>query len=918
MDRRFLLFLLLATLLLWANLQFVRWMNGPQEVAKKDEGGEPPAKTVAEDEQPPKTLTAESTQEKPATGTDNKQHPRRWVTLGSADPDSPYRMLVVLTSRGAGVEWAALNSEDYLDLDALFYKRGYLGYLALTKADSGGAVVNVVGPGSPADKAGLKPRDIITSITGPRDKESTPVNVPADVEEYLSSRSRFGETVQVSVTRGGEKLDVGVPLGKHPLELLKPEGSFDPPLSFLMTLAEVDRTDGSEKDDKEADKKKLAISKETGITWAKATGDGALIDDVRPGSPAAKAGLQEGDTVVQLDKLKIQNPKDFKDAINAHEVPTGAYLDVTYRRGDATGTSTARLALPAELDGVRLYDADWEIIEGNDDTSVAFRKKVHVFGADLEVVKRYTLAKKEGDAPASSSNTEGPQYHLTLAVEIKRASSDGKPLKVAYQIDGPQGLPTEGWWYATKISRTSGTAGARDVVYNLDGEPKMYNCPELGHGNKFAVAQPASGEFRFASVDGRYFAVAMKPQAADGSSPSLQMLQPLVVGPVDERRLPLTNTSFRLITGSVELKDDQPLKHSYTVFLGPKQRSVLALPEYELTELIYYGWPIFAVVADLMVRILSFFYWLIPNYGVAIILLTVLVRLCMFPLSRKQALGAQKMQKLAPELKRLAEKHKNDFEGRAKAQRELFRKHNYNPAAGCLPIFLQLPIFIGLYKGLSLATELRQAPLIPGFYWCSDLSAPDRLFRWDGFMPDFLAGPTGWLGPYFNLLPIITIVLFLVQQKMFMPPPTDDQQRMQQKVMTYMMIFMGFLFFKVPSGLCIYFIASSLWGIAERKLLPKISHETEETPAAAGADARQAVPEKGRPRGAEAPATAAGAAPRGAAAGGTAGGFVQRATGRLGGSALGKLFKNISAAADNQPRTEAGKRRQKKRGKGNK
>ncbi len=346
------------------------------------------------------------------------------------------------------------------------------------------------------------------------------------------------------------------------------------------------------------------------------------------------------------------------------------------------------------------------------------------------------------------------------------------------------------------------------------------------------------------------------------------------------------------------------MRHSYTVFLGPKQRGVLDQEEYQLTELIYYGWPIFAVVADLMVRILSFFYWLIPNYGVAIILLTVLVRLCMFPLSRKQALGAQKMQALAPEMKRLAEKHKNDFEGRAKAQRELFRKHNYNPAGGCLLVFLQLPIFIGLYKGLSLATELRQAPLIPGLSWCSDLSAPDRLFRWDSFMPAFLAGETGWLGPYFNLLPIITIVLFLVQQKMFMPPPTDDQQRMQQKVMTYMMIFMGLLFFKVPSGLCIYFIASSLWGIAERKLLPKISHATEETPAA---EARKATPEKGKPRAADGPAAATAPA-----------GVVQRTTGRLGGTAIGKMFKNLSAAADNQSRTEAGKRRQKKRGKGNK
>jgi YidC/Oxa1 family membrane protein insertase len=167
------------------------------------------------------------------------------------------------------------------------------------------------------------------------------------------------------------------------------------------------------------------------------------------------------------------------------------------------------------------------------------------------------------------------------------------------------------------------------------------------------------------------------------------------------------------------------------------------------------------------------------------------------------------------------------MEKRGTAQRELFAKHNYNPFGGCLLMFVQLPIFIGLYRSLSVDIELRQAPLIPGFDWCSNLAGPDMLFYWKDWMPGFLANEAGgWLGPYFNILPIITIFLFLAQQKLFMPPATDDQTRMQQKVMKFMMIFMGFLFFRVASGLCVYFIASSLWGIAERKLLPPPGKET--------------------------------------------------------------------------------------------
>jgi len=142
---------------------------------------------------------------------------------------------------------------------------------------------------------------------------------------------------------------------------------------------------------------------------------------------------------------------------------------------------------------------------------------------------------------------------------------------------------------------------------------------------------------------------------------------------------------------------------------------------------------------------------------------------------------------------------------------------------------VQLPIFIGLYRGLMVDVELRGSSLFGTLLpWCSNLAAPDMLFNWTGFMPEFITSGINiyGLGPYFNLLPILTIFLFIAQQKMFMPPPADEQQAMQQKMMKYMMIFMGVLFFKVAAGLCIYFIASSGWGLCERKLLPKPAHKT--------------------------------------------------------------------------------------------
>jgi YidC/Oxa1 family membrane protein insertase len=213
----------------------------------------------------------------------------------------------------------------------------------------------------------------------------------------------------------------------------------------------------------------------------------------------------------------------------------------------------------------------------------------------------------------------------------------------------------------------------------------------------------------------------------------------------------------------------------------------------------------------------------VGNYGLAIIMLTVLVRSCMFPLSRKQAQSMAKMQELKPELEKIKEKYKNDSAKQSQAMQELYRKYNINPLGGCLPMFIQLPIFVGLYRALAVDVELRQAPLISdSVRWCSNLAAPDMLLNWSSFMPEFITSGTGFLGlgPYLNVLPLVTIGLFILQQRLFMPEATNDQAAMQQKIMQYMMIFMGFMFFKVASGLCLYFIASSLWGIAERKLVP--------------------------------------------------------------------------------------------------
>ena len=216
-----------------------------------------------------------------------------------------------------------------------------------------------------------------------------------------------------------------------------------------------------------------------------------------------------------------------------------------------------------------------------------------------------------------------------------------------------------------------------------------------------------------------------------------------------------------------------------------------------------------------------------------------MVRLMMFPLGRKQALMAKKMQELQPYLKEIQEKYKDDKEQQTRETLALYKRHEVNPVGGCLPALIQLPIFVGLWQALNNSVALRHA----SFLWIKNLAAPDMLFQFPFEVP--------FLGNYFNLLPFLVVALMLVQTKLFSPPATTPEAEMQQKMMKYMMIFMAFMFYKVPSGLGIYFITSSLWSIGERLLLPKITHaDAAEGRGARTTDRRQGAgsPRQGGPR----------------------------------------------------------------------
>jgi YidC/Oxa1 family membrane protein insertase len=286
------------------------------------------------------------------------------------------------------------------------------------------------------------------------------------------------------------------------------------------------------------------------------------------------------------------------------------------------------------------------------------------------------------------------------------------------------------------------------------------------------------------------------------------------------------NIGYWFQTATRPLPPNGEWVQSYRIVTGPKSPELLA--SYHMEEAIEYGWDIFGFFAVRLGWLLHFFYDVIGNYGIAIMMLTVLVRSLMFPVSRKMAINGQKMQALQPEIAKLRELLKDEPTKLMAAQQMLMKKAGVNQLAGCLPALIQFPVVIGLYRCVSVDVALRQQPLIPGWEWCSNLAGPDMFLDWHSWMPDFIAGRgSGWFGPYLNILPIITITLFIINQKVLMPKANDEQTRMAQQIMMVMTVMMGVLFFKVPAGLCIYFVTSSTWSLIERFLIKRYTPQAE-------------------------------------------------------------------------------------------
>ncbi|QDV16396.1 Membrane protein insertase YidC [Gimesia panareensis] len=457
---------------------------------------------------------------------------------------------------------------------------------------------------------------------------------------------------------------------------------------------------------------------------------------------------------------------------------------------------------------------DWKVLEeikDPDDPKIIQAVHLGLTAPDgsIEVHKVFRLEKypvPPDEDFRQFRNTKQAGYLIHFDLKLINESSQGQVLD--YQLLGPVGIPLE---------NADNTRKFRDVRIgflqnDMSIDTETLNAPDIIEEVQAKNVEKYTRAFQFAGVDVQYFAALLspdgknfKPELVNGEMRSnySASVEPVLIQQ-NVKNEAQSRVTIKVNSEEIELPAGGETEHSYALYAGPKRESLLG-PPLKAAEIMDFGF--FGPVAKLMLWLLTTLHSIGLSYGIAIVCLTVMVRGSLYPLSRKQALGAQKMKELQPQIAELKKKFGDDREKMGRAQMELFSKNNYNPLAGCLPIFLQLPIFFGLYTALNNAVQLRGTP----FLWIDNLAAPDALFKLPFNLPI--------LGDNFNLLPLITVGLFVVQQKLFMPPPTDKDQELQHKIMNYMMIGMGFLFYRVPAGLCVYFIASSLWGICERKLL---------------------------------------------------------------------------------------------------
>ncbi|HKX46570.1 MAG TPA: membrane protein insertase YidC [Planctomycetota bacterium] len=436
--------------------------------------------------------------------------------------------------------------------------------------------------------------------------------------------------------------------------------------------------------------------------------------------------------------------------------------------------SPRTLATPFEELGLGdLSDAMYEV-EQTEDDAVRFVLR----RGGVEIRKTYT-------AP-----TDG--YTVGLAIEVTNRS--GRDHEPRFTVLVPAATNhREDFRDISMIALANGDV-TRELVPSI-GVPGFFSRI-FGGGDDGPIALPSG--LAFAGFDMRYFAGVVLPE--NRSEAGVTLL------PVEKGRSAMAAVSLsgvRVASGASEAR-------RYTAFFGPKQPATLARLGDDVDYAISRGGSWIAPLTTFFEWALHRVHDFLPNYGVAIIVLTLLVRLATWPIMVRQMKSAERMRELMPRIKELQEKFKDDRQRQSEETFKLYRESGVNPLGGCLPMLLQLPVFIGLFYALQSSIDLRHAPF---FLWIDDLSAPATLFTLPGV--DFPI----------RVLPVLMAASMYIQQKMTPQAGMDPAQaKMMLILMPGMMLVISYTF---PSGLVLYWLVSNVLGIAHQLYVRRQMHAAE-------------------------------------------------------------------------------------------
>jgi YidC/Oxa1 family membrane protein insertase len=471
----------------------------------------------------------------------------------------------------------------------------------------------------------------------------------------------------------------------------------------------------------------------------------------------------------------------------------------------ATSLRTFELQIPtidSFLKGKGLDRLPWEILDSNSD-SATFRLQTP--DGRWELKKHFNLARLTPKELQQSHvrDTLSSGYQLRLTISLKNLSS--RTQEIAYTLRGPVGVPLED---------RDNTYKYRDVrmgFFDADGsiDESKLSASDVVKRVKNEKSELSQRPVKYIGVDVLYFAALVMPSGDQLKQRTVEQSNCVIVDE-NQQSPQFSDVTVDLISPKLSLLPNEEIEHEYRLYAGPKLKSLVQ--QISAGAVMDYGW--FDSICRGMVWLLNTFHAMGLSYGIAILCLTVLVRCLLIPISKHQAMHAAKMKELQPKIaarqKELEAKYGKNTEEYVKASQELVAEQSKMMLGGCLPMFLQLPIFIALYRVIGTSIELRMEP----FLWFQDLASPDALFPFPFKLP-FL----GWTE--FNLLPCISSGLMYFLQKLSMPAPTNEEQASQQKMMSYMSIMMGAMFYRVPAGLCLYFIATNIWSMTERWLLER-------------------------------------------------------------------------------------------------